>query len=50
MDPKERAAREFLRHTVATVAYRGRKAIRFKTDITTGKVGADQAPPRVEFD
>jgi hypothetical protein len=27
MDPKERAAREFLRHTVATVAYRGGKAI-----------------------
>ena len=28
MEPTERAEREFLRHTVATVAYRGGKAIR----------------------
>jgi len=28
VDPKERAVRDYLRHTVATVAYRGGKAIR----------------------
>jgi hypothetical protein len=47
-----------LRHTVATLAYRGGKAVRnarvngenyYAADIEAGRVGADQAPPKREF-
>jgi hypothetical protein len=53
-DPK----RELLRHTLATLAYRGGKAVRnapvkgenyYAADIEPERVGADQALPKREF-
>lgn len=51
--------REMLRHTVATLAYRGGKTLRgapvrgenyFLAEIVAGRVGDEQAAPRKEFD
>lgn len=50
--------RDLLRHTLATLAYRGAKALRdapvdfagFRAEIETGRVGRDQAAPARELD
>ena len=56
------AKRQFLRHTVATLAYRASKVLRgiagakvrpesyARADIRAGSVGREQPAPRAEFD